>query len=164
MRRSVAHQRRKIRVRALLLGSCVCSLLCAALVASASNVRLSVIAHPSVGERRLGEAELYGLFTGTVKRWGNGEPAIPMNLPPGTPLRAEFDRTILKGEPDEVAKFWIDQRIRGKGSAPRQIPTVEMMARVVSMLPGAVGYVDAEHVPPGVTVLAVIQNGKVAPP
>ena len=83
---------------------------------------------------------------------------VALNQQPGSPARVGFDRTLLGLEPDAMARFWIDQRIRGQGSAPRAIPNVPLLLRVLAQLPGGVSYVRANELPanaPGVRVLTI---------
>jgi hypothetical protein len=79
---------------------------------------------------------------------------IPLNQPPGTPARSEFDKAILGLDPEGVTKFWIDQRIRGQGAAPRAVPSA-MLMRVVPQLAGAITYLRANEVTAGLKALTV---------
>lgn len=125
---------------------------------------IAVIAHPSAGADTLGAAELRALFTLAQKRWNNGSPAIVFNLPPRHDLRSRFDEAVLGMGPEQAAKFWIDQRIRGKGQPPRHVPNEALMARVIGKLRGSLGYVSASHVPDDVVVVARIIDGEVRSP
>jgi hypothetical protein len=83
---------------------------------------------------------------------------VPLNQMPGAPARVAFDRTLLGLEPDAVARFWIDQRIRGQGNAPRGIPNVALLLRVLAQLPGGISYLRRADLPanaPGVKVLTI---------
>lgn len=98
---------------------------------------------------------------GSLRRAFLGEPTggpggkiIPLNQPPGSPARSQFDKVILGLEADAVARFWIDQRIRGQGGAPRAIPA-GMLARVVPHLAGAIGYLRANEVVAGIKVVTI---------
>lgn len=130
----------------------------------AGSEAIAVIAHPSAGAESLGVAELRALFTLGQKRWGNGSAAIVFNLPPRHDLRVRFDHAVLGKGPELVAKFWIDQRIRGKGQPPRHVPNEALMARVIGKLRGSLGYVSASHVPDDVVVVARIVDGEVRSP
>jgi len=97
----------------------------------------------------------------TLRRAFSGEPTsgpggklIPLNQPPGTPARSEFDKAILGLDPEGVTKFWIDQRIRGQGAAPRAVPSA-MLMRVVPQLAGAITYLRANEVTAGLKALTV---------
>jgi len=85
---------------------------------------------------------------------GPGGKMIPLNQPPGTPGRAQFDKAVLGLAGDDVARFWIDQRIRGQGGAPRAIPAA-MLTRVVPQLVGSIGYIRANEIVPGVKVVTI---------
>jgi len=85
---------------------------------------------------------------------GPGGKIIPLNQPPGTPARQEFDKVVLGLETEAVARFWIDQRIRGLGGAPRAFPSA-LIARVVPQLPGTIGYLRANEVGPGIKVITI---------
>jgi hypothetical protein len=101
----------------------------------------------------------------TLRRAYSGEPTeeggarlVPLNQPPGSAARVVVDRTLLGLEPEAMARFWIDQRIRGQGSAPRAIPNVALLLRVLAQLPGGVSYVRRSDLPanaPGVKVLTI---------
>ena len=85
---------------------------------------------------------------------GPGGKLIPLNQPPGSSARNQFDRIVLGLDPEDVARFWIDQRIRGQGGAPRAIPAA-MLVRVIPQLAGTIGYVRANEVGPGVKIITV---------
>jgi hypothetical protein len=98
---------------------------------------------------------------GNLRRSFLGEPTsgpagklIPLNQPPGTTARSRFDEIVLGLEPDAVARFWIDQRIRGLGGAPRAIPAA-MLIRVVPQLAGAIGYIRLDELGPGIKAITI---------
>ncbi len=71
----------------------------------------------------LGASDLRPIFQTTKTRWTNDVEAIPVNLPNEDALRIEFDRVVLGLDPDRVARYWQDRRIRG-GARPqaRDVP------------------------------------------
>ena len=81
----------------------------------------------------------------------------------GLPARTHFDRVVLGMTPDEVARFWIDRRIRGRGSPPTKAPKAATVLKVVAALAGAIGYVPQSQVGPGVKVVARVAQDKVIP-
>ncbi|MFW6050924.1 MAG: hypothetical protein ACODAU_07100 [Myxococcota bacterium] len=61
-----------------------------------------------------------------------------------------------------MSKFWINQRIRGRASPPRQVPSPKLMLRVVERLEGAIGYVPLDMARRGdVKIVAVVRGGEV---
>ena len=147
----------------------VCTLLvavygtCSSHVTAADEVALLVIAHPSLPQNRLSADELVAIFTLTQRRWPDGRSAIPFNYPPGNDIRAQFDRAVLRMDQVEVARFWIDRRVRGGGDSPRTVPSVALMERVIAALPGSIGYIPASASPAKVKVVARIVSGKIMP-
>ncbi len=101
----------------------------------------------------ISRANLRRLFLGEPTS-GPGGKLIPLNQPPGASARTQFDRVVLGLEPDDMARFWIDQRIRGQGGAPRAVPPA-MLVRVVPQLGGTIGYVRANEVAPGLKALTI---------
>lgn len=69
-----------------------------------------------------------------------GERLIPLNLPPNSPVRMRFDRAVLGLGPDQVGRFWVDQRVRDGRQAPRAVPSTDLAMRVAANLKGAVVY------------------------
>ena len=65
---------------------------------------------------------------------------------------------------DQVARFWIDARIRGGTQAPRSVAGDAMIANVVKLLPGCISYVAAEQPSGAVRVVARIDAGWVLAP
>jgi hypothetical protein len=61
---------------------------------------------------------------------------------------------VLGLAPDAVARFWIDQRIRGLGGAPRAIPAA-MLIRVVPQLAGSIGYIRLNELGPGIKAITI---------
>ena len=86
----------------------------------------------------------------------HGTRLVPLNQPPGAPARVAFDRALLGLPPDAIARFWIDQRIRGQGSAPRAIPTVSLLLRVLAQLPGGISYVRRAELPANAGAVKVL--------
>ena len=126
---------------------------------------LLIIVHPQSRVEQVSSYQLEALFTRAQTRWDDGSAVYPFSFPAGSPPREGFDRAVLKLDPDQVGRFWLDRRIRGLGMPPKQVPTATMMTQIVANLPGAVGYIPAGRTkPPGVKVVARIVQGKVLPP
>lgn len=125
---------------------------------------LLVIVHPGVPANALSVYELEAIFTRDQTRWSNGSAIIPFSFPAGGDVRDAFDRTILRLDPEEVGRFWLDHRIRGLGMPPKQVPSTALMIKVVANLPGSIGYIPMTRVRPGVKVVARIAQGKVLSP
>jgi hypothetical protein len=64
---------------------------------------------------------------------------LPINLSQSSSARARFDRAVLEMSPEEVARYWIDQRLRGN-KPPRSAATIDICRGALQELPGAISY------------------------
>lgn len=130
------------------------------------SLDLAVIVNPQTRESHMSAVEMEAMFTRTQTRWSDGTPIVPINAPPGTESRIVFDHAVLRLNPDDVGRFWIDRRIRGLGLPPRHLGEPGSVLRVVEKLPGAIAYVPENLVSTQgrVKVVARIRQGKVLPP
>ena len=120
----------------------------------APTVRLQLVTAKTNAIRDLSFADLRQLYRG--KRISiAGIKTIPFNHPPGTPDRVGFDRVVLGMGPEEVGRYWVDQRIRGGDPPPRTIDSVSLLLRVVAALPGAIAYVREGFSSPELKVVSL---------
>lgn len=81
------------------------------------------------------------MFTTRKQAWSGGKRVLPFNFPPKHEIRVAFDEAVLQMDPDEVARYWIDRRIRGGNAPPKQVPSAQVIVRLVQKLEGAIAYV-----------------------
>lgn len=108
--------------------------------------------------QELSEFELKKLYLGANISDSSGHRIVPFNQAPSSPDRLLFEQRVLGMTPDEVARHWIDHKIRGGGSAPKAISPAELLQKVVSRMPHSLGYVRATSVQPDVRVIAIDGN------
>lgn len=109
-------------------------------------------------------ADLADIYLRRVAQWSDGTAIVPLNAPPETRPREQFDRVVLGMTPEDNARYWLDQRIRGRAAAPRQIADPHLAVRLVAKLSGAIAYVPADTELDGTRVVARIRNNKVVSP
>lgn len=144
----------------LLLGSTGLS----PLVAFAAANDLVVVVHPSVPKQSLDEFELEAIFLTSRRYWAGSQVIVPFNLPPREEGRVLFDRVVLRMDPDEVGRFWLDRRVRGGPPPPRQAPDALTAVRLVARLEGAIAYAPLGVPLADVRIVARIHDGKVMRP
>jgi hypothetical protein len=108
--------------------------------ASAAGTRLLLVTAKTNALLDLDLADLRAAYRGK-KVTASGLKLVPFNHPAGSPDRVAFDRIVLGMSPEEVGRFWVDQRIRGGDAPPRTIDSISLLVRVVAALPGALAYV-----------------------
>ena len=99
-------------------------------------------------------AELNRIFSGDSIKI-DGQTVVPFAMAPSTSERKAFDQAVLGMSPDEVSKYWIDGRIRGQGNPPKSAPSAEVMTKVVSSFPSAMGYVPASALTPALKPVSI---------
>jgi hypothetical protein len=125
---------------------------------------LVVVVNPAVAVDRLSASELETIFTSSRRSWPDGSNIGAFSYAPEDVIRRAFDNVILRLSPEDVARFWLDQRVRGGARPPRQVPNPSLAVRLVAKLPGSIAYVPESMVDSTVKVVARIRGGKVVGP
>ncbi len=118
------------------------------------RVPLAVIVAKSSELTELSSAQLTRMYMGELVDNG-AHRLIPLNRATASEERAEFDRMVLGKSPDEMARYWIDRKIRGQSGAPKAVEPVDVYERVIAKLDGAVGYVRVDEIKGEVKVLRI---------
>lgn len=126
---------------------------------AASAGPLVVIVSSATGLTDISSALLRRTFQGYPAEYRPGKRLVPFNHPNEAQERHRFDLAVLGLTPDEVGRFWVDQRIRGSGQPPRTVPSSELAVRVVLSFPGAITYSTVEMVKTGLTALTIDGRG-----
>jgi len=79
---------------------------------------------------------------------GGGKNLVPFNSEAKTAERIAFDKAILSMNADEVGRYWVDRKVRGQSSAPRSLPSMAHVVKVVAKFPGAISYVPVDKLTP----------------
>lgn len=102
--------------------------------------------------------ELKSIYLGKRTEWPDGARTVPVDQAPSAPARAAFLRAVLGMSDAEYAEHWVDQQVRGAGSAPKAAASPASAVKYVAKVRGAVAFVPASQVTKEVKVVYV--NGK----
>jgi ABC-type phosphate transport system substrate-binding protein len=125
---------------------------------------LAVIVHPAAQVKRLTRAQLAAIFTSSRQTWDDGSAVVAFTHTPDSPLRHAFDQAVLGMTPDQVGRYWVDQRVRGGPRPPRQLTAPGLGVKLVAKLAGAITFVPAAMVDASVNVVARIKGAEVREP
>jgi hypothetical protein len=141
------------------LGAVAASLVVPALRvrAARADATLIIVTGKASAVTNVSRGELKRLFLGDPVSVA-GQTLTAFNLPGASAERQLFERLALGMTPDQVAKYWIDRRIRGQGGAPKTAPSPEVLLKVAANFPGAIVYL--QPVPLGPAVKALSVDGK----
>jgi hypothetical protein len=117
--------------------------------------RIAIVVALESPIRALTHFELKKLYLGAQIEDPAGERIIPFNQPLTSPDRLAFESRVLGMTPDEVARYWIDRKIRGESGAPKTVSPVDVLQRLVSRLLHSIAYVRLGQVLPQVRPIAI---------
>jgi ABC-type phosphate transport system substrate-binding protein len=115
-----------------------------------------VVVHPSNPLTEVKRSQLAQLFLKKSTQWPSGQPALPVDLGDGSPVRAAFSDNVLKRSVPAVRAYWQQRIFSGRDVPPAEKATEADVLGFVRANPGAVGYVASGVAPAGVKVLVVV--------
>jgi hypothetical protein len=106
---------------------------------------IAVVVSSNSRQRGLSSDKLRRVFLALPTDNDDGQRFVPINLAQSSVVRERFDRNVLSMSPTEIARYWIDQRLRGN-KPPRSASSLDMCRRAVQELPGAISYLPLSQV------------------
>jgi ABC-type phosphate transport system substrate-binding protein len=106
---------------------------------------LAVVVGRDSAVRTVTRDELRDLYLRRQRLWSNGTPAIPVNLPAGSPSREEFSRAILGRSSQELLAHWNARYFEGI-RPPVVVPSSAAVLAYLAAEPAAIAYVPAGEV------------------
>jgi hypothetical protein len=103
----------------------------------------------------LSQYELKRLYLGSLITDSSGQRIIAFHQAVNAPDRVRFEERVLGMSPDELARYWIDRKIRGQGGAPKAVSPVDLLQKVVSKMEHSVAYVRVANVGPDVRAISI---------
>lgn len=125
-------------------------LLAWALLAPVAQAAVVVVAHSGV--RKLDIATVERIYSGKVVEL-DGQPVVPVNLPPQHPLRQRFLKDFMQRDEPSYLAYWTVRRYVGKGAPPKEVSNSAEVIQHVLNNPGAIGYMEESEVPHGVSII-----------
>lgn len=130
------------------------ALLLLALASTAADTRaidgVVVIGHNNI--KRIDAPTLARIYTGRVIEV-DGVAVTAINANAGSEVRTRFLQVFLNQDEDKYTAYWTVRRYIGKGASPREMGKSSDVIRFVTSTPGAIGYIDASDLQPGLNVL-----------
>jgi len=105
---------------------------------------IAVIVNSEAGISALAREELVNIYMGRLRRFPNGEAALPLDLPAGSPEKAQFYRALVNKSPAEIDAYWARLLFSGRTSPPEAVNTADRMLDKVADNANAVGYADLD--------------------
>ncbi len=93
------------------------------------------------GMSSIAKADLKRVFTGKMKKV-EGNTVVPIMLADNVPATTQFLQEVVDKTPEEYKKFWVQQQIKGLGTAPMTQKTSASAKLIVAGIPGALTYIE----------------------
>lgn len=122
---------------------------------AAERVALAVFVAKDSSVQNLKMSELRRIFTNADDSGFSGQRSIPFNHTARSGDRIGFDQTVLRMNPEEVSRFWIDRKIRGLPGPPRAVDSLSQLLRLVARTTGGIGYARPNQVTNEVRVIRI---------
>ena len=126
-----------------------------ALVATLASAEVVTVVSAQNPTTALSRSEVSNIFLGKTSRFPDGTPAVPIDQPEGSALRAEFYRSVSNQQPAQIKAYWSKMIFTGRGQPPAVADNDEQMKKILASRPDAIGYIDRASVDQRIKVLAV---------
>jgi ABC-type phosphate transport system substrate-binding protein len=102
--------------------------------------------------------KIRNIFLGRVRSFKEGEPARPLDLPEGSPVRSKFYAALLGKSDMDMKLYWSTSIFTGAGIPPKTLENEASVIQNVKNNPSAIGYVPAGSADKGVRVLTTLSE------
>ena len=136
---------------------CVCILLQYPSTAqTARGTDIAVVVHPDTPVTDLGLAEVRKVLLGERQYWTSKLPVVLLIRAPVARERDVVLRVIYQMSEAQFKQYWVAKIFRAEvASPPKIVYSNDVQLELVSAIPGAIAFVDARNVRPGLKVLRV---------
>lgn len=123
-----------------------------ALMSNVAFSEIAIVIHPD-NNAELTMEELAKIYLGKLKRFSNGNLAIPLDRSEGSDIRIRFLENTVGKDETKMKSYWSRLIFTGKGIPPKIVETDEEVKELVSRNPDIIGYIDSQSVDETVKVI-----------
>jgi ABC-type phosphate transport system substrate-binding protein len=117
---------------------------------------VAVVVHPDTPISNLSLAEVRKVLLGERQYWSAKLPVVLLIRAPVAREREVVLRVIYQMTEAQFKQFWVAKIFRAEAASPPKIVySNDMQYELVTAIPGAIAFVDARNVRPGLKVLRV---------
>jgi len=117
---------------------------------------IAVVVHPDTPVSDLSLAEVRRVFLGERQYWNSKLPVVLLIRAPVARERDVVLRVIYEMTDTQFKQYWVAKIFRAEAASPPKIVySNDLQYDLVLAMPGAIAFVDAHNVRPGVKVLRI---------
>jgi hypothetical protein len=128
-------------------------LLLVLLVCPPATAELVLITHPDSTTERLTRTDAIHIYMGRLRRFPDGSPAHPLDMPADSREKAEFYRLLLNKDLADIDSYWSRLVYSGNTRPPASVKSQEDMVERVAGRRDTLGYVERARVNRRVRIL-----------
>lgn len=126
------------------------------LAAAAAEGDVAIVVRPEVPVEDLTMAEVRKLFMGDRQYWNSSMRVTLLVRAPVAREREVILKKLYQMTEAQYRQYWISKVFRASAATgPKIVYTTEMAVELVSAIPGAVAFLEADKVPKGLKVVTV---------
>lgn len=123
---------------------------------TARGADIAVVVHPDTPVTDLSLAEVRKVLLGERQYWTSKLPVVLLIRAPVARERDVVLRVIYQMSEAQFKQYWVAKIFRAEvASPPKIVYSNDVQLELVSAIPGAIAFVDARNVRPGLKVLRV---------
>jgi ABC-type phosphate transport system substrate-binding protein len=123
---------------------------------TARGADIAVVVHPDTPVNDLSLAEVRKVLLGERQYWNSKLPVVLLIRAPVARERDVVLQVIYQMSESQFKQFWIAKIFRAEAASPPKIVySNDMEYELVAAMPGAIAFMDARNVRPGLKVLRV---------
>ena len=117
---------------------------------------IAVVVHPDTAITDLSLSEVRKVLLGERQYWNSKLPVVLLIRAPVARERDVVLRVIYQMSENQFKQYWVAKIFRAEAaSPPKLVYSNDMQYELVSAIPGAIAFIDARNVRPGLKVLRV---------
>lgn len=114
------------------------------IVISTQAHAVDIIANVGAGIKSVSRLQCHTIFSGYNTHWQNGVEIRMVVMPEDSALHRTFTKKYLDLYPYQLRRIWDRQNYSGVRIPIVEVTSMQEMIKVVSTIPGAIGYVESE--------------------
>lgn len=117
---------------------------------------IAVVVNPQTPIENMGLAEVRQVFRGDKQFWSGNLPVVLLIRAPVARERDVVLKVIFQMSETQFKQYWVAKIFRAEAaSAPKIVYSNQMQAQLVTAVPGAIAFMEANEIPQGVRVVKV---------
>jgi hypothetical protein len=121
-----------------------------------SGTDIAVVVHPDTPVSDMSLSDVRKVLLGERQYWSSKLPVVLLIRAPVARERDVVLRVIYQMSEAQFKQYWVAKIFRAEAASPPKIVySNDMQYELISGIPGAIGFIDARNVRPGLKVLRV---------